>query len=291
MTLNKKNNNADTQPGSLYVVATPIGNKQDITIRAINILKEVDYVAAEDTRHTGRFFSHYGIKTKLISLYEHNEEKRSLQIVNFIKTGLSVALVSSAGTPTVSDPGYRLLKAVIENNIKTIPVPGASAAITALCVAGLPTDSFTFIGFCSRKKEKRIKQLEKLSKETKTLVFYESAKRITNLLYEINNIMGERYCVLCREMTKYHEEIIRDSSSNMLSLLKIRGNIKGECTLCVMGGGNNKEESMKKAIDVISTEMDKGKIRFSDLVKQTAKKYDLKKSKVYAAALKLQNKK
>ena len=195
--------------GKLYVVATPIGNKDDITLRALRVLGEVDFVAAEDTRHTGRFLAHHKIKSRLISYHEHNEAERTPDLIKKLMDGSSIAVVSNAGTPSVSDPGYRLVKTAIDSGIMVIPIPGVSATITALSAAGLPIDSFIFMGFPARKKGKRLKQLSGLANENKTIVFYESPRRILNLIEEIIIIMGDRYGVLSREMTKLHEEFLR----------------------------------------------------------------------------------
>ncbi|MBW1833775.1 MAG: 16S rRNA (cytidine(1402)-2'-O)-methyltransferase [Deltaproteobacteria bacterium] len=262
--------------GNLYIVATPIGNRDDITIRALNILEQADTIAAEDTRHTGRFLSHHKIKGNLVSYHEHNEK---------LKQGLSVALVSNAGTPSVSDPGYCLIKSAIANNIKVVPIPGVSAAITALSAAGLPTDSFIFIGFLSKTKNKRLKQLRELANEQRTLIFYESPKRILKLLDEIKLIIGDRYCVLSREMTKLHEEFIRGSMSEIFQKLKARPAIKGEITFLVKGYIKDKDVPLKIVRQEIKNNLELADNRISSISKQIAIKYGLPKSKVYEMAL------
>jgi len=278
-----------SKTGALYVVATPIGNMEDVTLRAIRILGEVDIVAAEDTRHTGRFLAYHGIKNNLVSYHEHNEAKRTPSLIKRLKGGLSVALVSNAGTPSVSDPGYYLIKSAIESDIAVIPIPGVSAAITALSVAGLPTDSFVFVGFPERKKKRRLMQLKRLAREERTIVFYESPRRVLTFLEDIIHVMGDRYGVLSREMTKLHEEFVRDFLSEILRGLKERPAVKGECTLLVTGC---KAEST--AMETITNEIQKGlettENRLSDIVKEVAKKYDLPKRKVYDEALKLKRK-
>ena len=272
---------------NLYVVATPIGNRDDITIRALNILGRVDLVAAENTKHTGRLLAHHKIKGNLISYHEHNEVKRTPELIHRLKTGSSVALVSNAGTPSVSDPGYRLVKEAIANNIKVIPVPGVSAAVTALSAAGLPTDSFIFVGFPAKKKAKRLKQLKELASENRTIIFYESPKRIMTFLEEIINAMGDRYGVLSREMTKLHEEFLRGFLSEIHYILNARPAIKGECTLLVMGCEENKEVSLETVRNEINIELEKTGIKLSDIARAVAKKYGLPKNKVYDEALKL----
>ncbi|MGD9105264.1 MAG: 16S rRNA (cytidine(1402)-2'-O)-methyltransferase [Desulfobacterales bacterium] len=273
--------------GILYVVATPIGNRDDITIRALNTLGHVDLVAAEDTRHTGRLLTHHNIKCRMISFHEHNENKRTPDLINRLKAGSSVALVSNAGTPSVSDPGYRLVKEAVMNQIKVSPIPGVSAAIAALSVSGLPTDSFVFIGFPAKKKAKRLNQLKNLAGENKTMVFYESPKRILTFLKEIITVMGDRYGVLAREMTKLHEEFIRGLLSEILSSLNARPAIKGECTLIVTEREKNKDVSIKTVRNEINKALEKKESTASDLSKIIAKKYGLPKNKVYDEVLKL----
>ena len=273
--------------GKLYVVATPIGNKDDITLRALRVLGEVDFVAAEDTRHTGRFLAHHKIKSRLISYHEHNEAERTPDLLKKLMDGSSIAVVSNAGTPSVSDPGYRLVKAAIDSGIMVIPIPGVSAAITALSAAGLPIDSFVFMGFPARKKGKRLKQLSGLANENKTIVFYESPRRILNLIEEIIIIMGDRYGVLSREMTKLHEEFLRGNLSEILSNMRRRPNVKGECTLLVMGREGDEDVSMETIRSEIKKEFKVSERRPSDIAKEIAKKYKLPKNKVYKETLKI----
>jgi 16S rRNA (cytidine1402-2'-O)-methyltransferase len=276
-----------TKPGVLYVVATPIGNRDDITIRALNILGHVDLVAAEDTRHTGRLLAHHHIKCHMMSFHEHNENDRTPDLINRLNAGSSVALVSNAGTPSVSDPGYRLVKEAVLNRIRVIPIPGVSAAIAALSVSGLSTDAFVFLGFPAKKKAKRLKQLKDLSDEGKTMVFYESPKRILTFLNEIISVMGNRYGVLCREMTKLHEEFIRGLLSEILSSLNARPAIKGECTLLLTGYKKAKDVSITTVKTEIIKALEKKQSKVSELSKIIAQKYGLPKNKVYDEALKL----
>ena len=279
----------NNKPGILYVVATPIGNRNDITIRALDILGHVDLVAAEDTRHTGRLLAHHNIKCHMISFHEHNENDRTPDLINRLNAGASVALVSNAGTPSVSDPGYRLVKEAVINRIRVIPIPGVSAAIAALSVSGLPTDSFVFIGFPARKKAKRLNQLKDLAGEGKTMVFYESPKRILTFLKEIISVMGDRYGVLSREMTKLHEEFIRGSLSEILSSLNARPAIKGECTLLLTGCEKNKDVSIHTVRTEIIKALEKKQSKLSELSKIIAQKYGLPKNKVYDEALGLKH--
>jgi len=275
---------------TLYVVATPIGNMDDITLRALNVLDQVDLIAAEDTRHTGKLLKYHNIKSHLISYHEHNEKERTPLLIERMKSGSSIALVSNAGTPTVSDPGYMLLQSAVENNIKVIPIPGASAVVAALSISGLPTDSFIFIGFPAKKKAKRIKQLQELADEKRTLIFYEGPGRILAFMEEIINVMGDRYGVLCREMTKLYEEFLRGRLSELIDTLSHRPAVKGECTLLVKGCEENKEVSQ----DVIRAElieaMGKKGGKISEASRIIAQKYGLSKNKVYDEALRLKKK-
>jgi len=289
MPLNSLTNSTEEtgKKGELYVVATPIGNREDITLRALNVLGGVDLVAAEDTRHTLRFLSHHNIKRRLISYHEHNERERTKNLLDKLNSGLSVALVSNAGTPTVSDPGYQLIKAAIESGIRVVPIPGVSAAVTALSVSGMPTDSFAFVGFLARKKGKRLEQLRKLTFEQRTIIFYESPRRIQRLLEEIILNIGDRNGVLCREMTKLHEEFIRGNLSDILMSLKKRPSIKGECTLLVAGDEENEDASMEKVRKEIKKRLVSAKGSLSDIAKEIAKKYNLPKNIVYDEGLKI----
>lgn len=221
---------------SLYIVSTPIGNLQDITLRAIEILKNVDIIACEDTRKTGLLLQKLKIprKGKLISYYEENEAKRIPQLINELKNGKSVALVSNAGTPTISDPGFKLVKECIVQKIKVIPIPGPSALLAALVASGLPTDKFLFLGYLPKKDLKRKKLLEKIKKIpfSFTLIFFESPKRVIKLLKEIQLILGEIDLVLARELTKVFEEFLRGKPSELLKVLE-KNPPKGEFTVLV----------------------------------------------------------
>jgi 16S rRNA (cytidine1402-2'-O)-methyltransferase len=278
-----------TPPGCLYVVATPIGNLKDITLRALEVLQGVDLVASEDTRRTGRLLSHHGIHTPLVSFHEHNERQRSLQLVEKLKLGLSVALVCDAGTPSVSDPGFRLVRAALDQQIHLIPIPGVSAAITALSVSGLATDSFIFVGFVSKKVPKRRKQLSTLAREPRTLIFYESPVRIVGLVTELIEILGDRPAVLGREMTKQFEEFIRARLSIMQDTLTKRSRIKGECTLLVAGVAEPAEESIDLTA-AIQEALSAGDATASQIAQRLAKASGIARRTVYEAVLKAQKK-
>jgi 16S rRNA (cytidine1402-2'-O)-methyltransferase len=275
--------------GALYIVATPIGNREDITLRALKILQDVDLIAAEDTRKSGKFLSHHRIKNRLVSYHEHNEKKRAPELLGKLLDGTSIALVSNAGTPCVSDPGYRLVAAAIANKISVIPVPGPSAAMTAMSASGLPTDSFVFIGFPHKKKGKRIKFLAELAPEPRALIFYESPKRILAFLEEIASHIGDRPAVLAREMTKLHEEFIRGSVSGILETIKIRPEIKGECTLLVAGFQKEAAVGAELVKAEIKAALENQKGSVSQIARTIAKKYGLPKNEIYEIALKIRS--
>jgi 16S rRNA (cytidine1402-2'-O)-methyltransferase len=202
-------------PGTLYLVATPIGNLSDITHRALQVLRDVDMIACEDTRHTHKLLSHYGITTKTVSYHEHNEQQRAEQLVDQLKQGVSIAVVSDAGTPAVSDPGFRLVRAAIENEVPVVPVPGPSALVSALVAAGLPTDEFFFAGFLQARTNARRARLSELQSVPGTLIFYEAPHRLAATLKDAYEILGERDAVVARELTKIHEEIRRGRLSEL----------------------------------------------------------------------------
>ena len=216
----------------LYVVATPIGNLEDITLRGLRILGEVDLIAAEDTRETKKLLLKYKIEKPLISYYRENEKKRTLKLLQLLKDGKKIALVSDRGTPGISDPAYLLVKSARAENIPVIPVPGTCGITAALSVCGLPTTNFTFLGFLPRKKGKRKKVLEELSLRSETVVFYESPYRVLSLLREVRKIFGERKATVCRELTKKFEEVICDSLSELISVFE-KKKPKGEFIIIV----------------------------------------------------------
>jgi len=273
--------------GNLYIVATPIGNEDDITLRAVKVLGDVDLIAAEDTRETGKLLAYHKIKNNLISYHEHNETRRTPGLIEKLEKGLSIALVSDAGTPSVSDPGYRLINEAIAKNIRIIPVPGVSAATAALSASGLATDSFIFIGFIAKKKEKRKNRLKKLVNENKTIIFYESPRRILSFLDEIVETMGDRHAVLAREMTKRYEEFIRGLLSDIRKNLKKRPSIKGELTLLVAGNDSSTPVSLDAVRDDIIKCLKGKETRLSDLARMLSKKHNLPKNTIYDEALKI----
>lgn len=271
--------------GILYIVATPIGNLEDITLRAIRLLKEVGLIAAEDTRHTRKLLNAFDVQTPLISLHEHNEEKRSQSLILKMKYGLSVAYVSDAGTPGLSDPGFRLIRAAIANEISVVPVPGVSAVITALSASGLPMNRFLFQGFLPAKAARRRQQLADLATETGTLVFFESPNRLLPALHDISAIMGNREVVICRELTKIYESFIRGPVHEAIRALEGQ-RIKGEITLLVSGCLETKPQWSDAALLQRFEQLRRDPLRsHRDCVEQIAAETGVSRSRVYSLTI------
>lgn len=273
--------------GTLYIVATPIGNLEDITYRAVKVLQKVDLIAAEDTRHSKILLAHYGITTKLVSCHEHNEVKKSPQLISHLKNNLSIALISDAGTPTISDPGYKLVTAVAKEGIDIIPIPGCSAVIAGLSISGLPTDSFTFLGFLPKKHLKQLQAIEAVKSRKATLIFYESPRRIKTLLQNILNIFGDRKACLAREITKLHEEYIRGNISEILLRLEEKETVKGECSLFIHGETEDKKINDDELETIILDRISSTNLGTSGLARQISKEFNLSKKIVYDMILKL----
>ena len=248
--------------GILYIVATPIGNLQDITQRALDTFAQVDLIAAEDTRHSGLLLSHYGIKKPFFALHDHNEQEKAHILVEKLKQGSHIALISDAGTPLISDPGFHLVRQCREAGIRVVPLPGACAAITALCASGIASDRFCFEGFLPAKNKARKDKLENIAEEDRTLIFYESTHRILDTLEDMQSVLGgERYIVLAREITKTWETITGNTIKNLREwLLEDPNRTKGEMVLIVEGkpkSDNNDEISPQavKALELIAEEL------------------------------------
>jgi 16S rRNA (cytidine1402-2'-O)-methyltransferase len=219
---------------ALYIVATPIGNLEDITLRALRVLKEVDLIACEDTRQTQKLLNHYNIATRTVSYHEHNEMTRAAELVRDLQEGASVALVTDAGMPGISDPGFRLISLAIRHHVPVVPIPGATAFLSALVASGLPTDSFRFSGFLPAKRGERRAALEQIKTSPRTQVFYEAPHRVLEALADVVEVLGEaRQVVVAREVTKLHEEFLRGRASEVLETLKSRAAVKGEITLLI----------------------------------------------------------
>ncbi len=270
--------------GCLYVVATPIGNLEDITLRAINILKTVDYIACEDTRHTMKLLDHCGIKTKCLIHHEFSKEKEINKITDLLLSGKNIALVSDAGTPMISDPGYGLLSKVISLNIPVVPIPGACAAVAALSVSGIASDSFVFLGFLPNSQKHRKDKLEEYAMVKSTLIMYESPKRIIDLLADINLVLGDREIVLARELTKLYEEVKRGKVSQLLTEIS---EIKGECVVLVEGA-KSIDVSEEQIVDALHSALKTSSLK--DAVDFVASSLKCPRKQVYSLALKVSKK-
>ncbi len=274
----------DMPKGTLYIVATPIGNLEDITFRAVRILKEADVIAAEDTRHTLKLLNYYGIAKPMISYWGEKEKARAEEVIERLSTGNTVALVSDAGTPGISDPGGVLIKRALEEGFEVVPIPGPVALIAALTISGFSTEEFVFCGFLPAKQSQRRKFLEELRLEKRTVVIYESPHRIIESMAEISGIFGRRRMVLAREITKLHEEVIRGTVSEVFDLLR-DSKIAGEYVLVVEGrpaeeGGDREEDAIRE----IRSLMKKGLGR-KEAVKRVAEHYGLSRKELYDRSL------
>ncbi len=269
--------------GTLYIVSTPIGNLEDITLRALTVLKEVDVIAAEDTRHSRKLLTHYGISKPLISYWGEKEKVKSAEIIEKLQSGQSVALISDAGTPGISDPGAVLIKKAIEENIQVVSIPGPSALIAALSLSGLPTNEFIFTGFLPSKTKQRQKILRDLSLEPRTLVFYEAPHRILETLMDMEKIFMERRAALVKEITKIHEEVLRGNIPEILTKIK-ETTIAGEYIIAVEGKTERRKLATEDALSEVSALMKKGLGR-KEAVKKIAEAYGLSKKELYDKSL------
>ena len=267
--------------GNLYIVATPIGNLEDITLRALKILKEVDLIAAEDTRQTLKLLNHYEINKPLISYHRHNEDVKSNILIEKLENGENIALVSDAGTPGICDPGEEVIRKAIEEGITVIPIPGACAMINALIVSGLPTKEFNFLGFLPLNKKLRKEKLNEIEKSEKTIIIYEAPHKMKSTLLDLKNILKNRKIVLARELTKIHEEFIR---KNIDELLQEIDNLKGEMILIIEGNKiENKEEN---ELNNLSLEehykyYEKQGLDKKEIIKKIAKDRNVNKNEIY----------
>ena len=273
-------------PGpALYLVATPIGNLEDITLRALRVLKEVNLIACEDTRQTQKLLNHYGISTRTISYHEHNEMTRAAELIVDLEQGTRIAMVTDAGMPGISDPGFRLISLAIRHHVPVIPIPGATAFLAALVASGLPTDSFRFSGFLPAKVGERRSFMESIKDSPRTQVFYEAPHRLLDSLKDIVEVLGaDRHIVIAREVTKVHEEFLRGRASEVLEALKARDEIKGEITLII---GKAEESSEKPAAPRQSVRQRIEQIMLAEKVdekaalKKLAKEMGVSKSEAY----------
>lgn len=266
--------------GKLYLVATPIGNLEDITLRALRVLKEVDLIAAEDTRNTLKLLNHFEIKNKLISYHRHNEESREDILVSKLKQGLNIAIVSDAGTPGISDPGEVIVKQAIKENIEIVPIPGACAAISGLISSGLDTKEFVFLGFLPLNKKLRKEKLEEIQNERRTTIIYEAPHKIENTLIDLSKIIDDREIVIARELTKIHEEFIR---GKITEIIKNQSLLKGEMVLLIEGA---KEIKSENNLNFLTLEehykyYEKQGLEKKEIIKKMAKDRNVTKNEIY----------
>ncbi len=272
--------------GTLYIVATPIGNLEDITFRAVRILKEVDLIAAEDTRHSRKLLSHFGIAKPLTSYFDHNKNFKGSYLLERLAEGRSVALISDAGTPCISDPGYQLVRDAVAAGIPVVPIPGPSAVVTALSAGGLPTDCFTFLGFLPNRQGKRRERLARLAGEEQVLVFYESPRRLLAMLADLRETCGDREVVVARELTKIYEEFVRGRVTEVLERLKDR-DIRGEVVILVAPASEGNRESAESGAALLRRYLLAGGLSLKDAVARVVEETGLPRGEVYAEALRL----
>jgi 16S rRNA (cytidine1402-2'-O)-methyltransferase len=270
-------------PGTLYLVGTPIGNLEDITLRGLRTLKEADLIACEDTRQTAKLLHHYAIEKPTISYHEHNELARAAELIVRLEKGDNIAMVSDAGMPGVSDPGYRLVALAIRHHIRVVPIPGASAFLSALVASGLPTDSFRFGGFLPAKAGARRTALEAIRQSPRTQIFYEAPHRLIEAMRDVVELLGpERHVVVAREITKLHEEFLRGGAAEILAQLEARAEVRGEITLLI---GKAAESSGRPPATTVAQRVRSlvhdGKLEEKAALKQAAKEFGLSKSEAY----------
>ncbi|MEE2023122.1 MULTISPECIES: 16S rRNA (cytidine(1402)-2'-O)-methyltransferase [Alkalimonas] len=279
-----------TETGQLYIVATPIGNLADISQRALDILARVDWIAAEDTRHSSRLLQHYGIQSKLLALHDHNEKQRAASLLEKLQQGQSIALISDAGTPLISDPGYSLVRHCQQAGVQVVPVPGACALIAALSAAGLPTDQFLFIGFLAAKQQQRLNQLQAIPAGVGTLVCYETARRIQDTLQDVQQVFGhERELVLAKELTKTFEHFARGTAEDILQWLQEDAKrCQGEMVLMIAPTAKTESEISEAALHTLKLLM--AELPLKKAAALTAEIHGLKKNALYQHGLSLQQK-
>lgn len=268
--------------GTLYLVATPIGNLEDITHRAVRVLREVAVIAAEDTRHTRKLLNHFSINTRTVSYHEHNERERASELLEELQNGSDVAIVSDAGTPAINDPGFRLTQLAIDNDIRVVPIPGASAPLAALIASGLPTDEFLFVGFLPSRASARRARLEELKTVAATLVFFESPHRIAATLGDAAATLGNRKAVVARELTKIHEEFVRGTLSELASRFSGDEQARGEFVLIIDGAGTETTtETSSRSVAEIVAALEEGGLDHRAALKKAARELGLTRDEAY----------
>jgi 16S rRNA (cytidine1402-2'-O)-methyltransferase len=274
-----------TLASGLYLVATPIGNLEDITLRALRVLKQADLIACEDTRQTQKLLNHYSISTRTTSYHEHNEITRAAELVVELEQGARVALVTDAGMPGISDPGFRLISLAIRHHVPVVPIPGASAFLSALVASGLPTDSFRFGGFLPAKAGQRRQILESIAESARTQVFYEAPHRVKETLQDVVEILGgQRHVVVAREVTKIHEEFLRGRAEQVLETLRARGDVKGEITLLIGKKEATEQKALPSRVSIrqrVEQIIAQEKLDEKAALKKAAKEIGISKSEAY----------
>jgi 16S rRNA (cytidine1402-2'-O)-methyltransferase len=275
-----------TSNGTLYIVATPIGNLEDITFRAVRTLKEVDLIAAEDTRHSRKLLSHFGITTRMTPYHDHNEQLKTDYLIDRLQDGQNVALITDAGTPCIADPGYRIVRAAVAAGVRVVPIPGAAAFAAAVSASGLPSDRFAFEGFLPPKQGRRLAKLAELKNESRLLVFYEAPHRLAATLADMRETLGNRQVVVARELTKIHEELHNGTLDEAAEYYR-QQQVKGEIVILISPPG---EDSKKPATDVaplLRRLLDKREMSLKDAVMQAAQQTGVSRSELYDMALRL----
>ena len=276
----------EKSPGTLYIVSTPIGNLEDITLRALRVLKEVDLIAAEDTRRTRQLLTHYAIHKPLISYHEYNRRMREKNLLQELREGKSIALVTDAGTPGISDPGEDLVRGAIQEDIPLVPVPGPAALVAALCVSGLPTESILFYGFLPSKAAARKKWLSSLKERPETLVFYESPRRLSSLLEDAAQVLGDRRVAVAREMTKVYEEVFRGTISEILAQLGGE-EVKGEVTVVLEGCTSSPPAESSSVLEALRHYSQEKGMSMKESVDRVAGELGISRRQVYQESLKM----
>jgi len=275
-----------TSNGTLYIVATPIGNLEDMTFRAVRTLKEVDLIAAEDTRHSRKLLAHYGIATRMTPYHDHNEQLKTDYLIDRLLDGQNVALITDAGTPCIADPGYRIVQAAVAAGVRVVPIPGAAALAAAVSAAGLPSDRFAFEGFLPPKQGKRRAKLAELTNENRLLVFYEAPHRLAATLADMRETLGNRQAVVARELTKIHEEF-RNGTLDEIAEYYREQQVKGEIVILIAPPVDDGRKQITDVVPLLRQLLAEGRMSFKDAVMQAAQQTGVSRSELYEMALRL----